>query len=366
VSGFLTHYGVALESALVPTWPTPAQPLARLLPWTTASMEPLDTFEVHEVFAGQHGGLTLTTIARPAAVAVTSPLLYTGQETLLACALGYAPQMLAGTTYPVPTSGLYRHRLEHAEQLRAQPWPTEDTLSSLLLRRLTVVLATPLEVYELQSAMVSGWQLTATPEGISLAVSFLAASTETDTPVNTWSSVATLLPPVDVEVEPLDLVCRFGPTNNTTPLDDTALLDLASITLQCQRPFRVDQSLSSGLAIAEPSCTSLAGLTGSLTVPYYTAREHGLLAAVRSQTLYTLMLEASGPGSLTPVWRLWCPAVHVDVVRRPWNVNAPTATIPFTVLPPVSVPAWLAPVRYDGRLVVDMVNSTATHPLLGA
>jgi hypothetical protein len=197
-------------------------------------------------------------------------------------------------------------------------------------------------------------------------VTYLAASIETEVPVNTWSSVSALVPPVDVELEDLDLVCRFGPTNPTTPLDDTALLDIASVQLQCQRPLRVDQSLSSGQAIAEPSCTSLAALTGSLTMPFYTAREHGLLAVVRSQTLYTLMLEARGPGSPQPVMRLWAPAVHLDAVRRPWNVNAPTATIPFTILPPASVPAWLAPVRYDGRLVLDVVNGTATHPLAGA
>lgn len=367
MAGFLTHFGVRVEGAITaPTWPTPARALTRLLPWISATMEPLDRFEAREVFSATTGSLTLTPVLRPAAVAVTSPLLYTGQETLLACALGYAPRVLAGTTYPVATGGQYRHRLEHTEQLRAQPWPAEDAVSALLLRRLTVVLATSLEVYELQSAMVSGWQLTATPDGISLAVTFLGAAMETESPVNTWASVTALLPPVDEEVEDMDLVCRFGPYSASTALTDAAFLDVASVTLQCQRPFRVDQSLSSGTAIAEPSCTGVAALTGSLTVPWYTAREHGLLAMVRSQTLYTLMLEAHGPGSPVPVWRLWCPTVHLDQVQRPWNVNAPTATIPFTVLAPLSVPTWLAPVRWDARLVMELVNSTATHPLVGA
>lgn len=367
MSGFLTHFGVAREGPITaPAWPTPATALSRLLPWISATMEPLDRFELQEVFTASTGALTLTPVLRPAAVAVTAPLLYSGQETLLACALGYAPHILAGTTYPVPTGGQYRHRLEHMEQLRAQPWPTEDAISSVLLRRLTVVLATPLEVYELQSAMVSGWQLTATPDGISLAVTFLGAALETDGTVNTWSSVTSLMPPLDVELEDIDLLCRFGPYHATTPLDDSALLDVASVTLQCQRPFRVDQSLSSGLAIAEPSCIGGAALTGSLTVPWYTAREHGLLAVVRSQTPYTLMLEARGPGSPQPRWTLWCPAVHLDQVQRPWNVNAPTATIAFTVLAPPSVPTWLASLRFDARLVVELVNSTATHPLVGA
>lgn len=365
MAGFLTHFGVQHEGPITtPAWPTPARALSRLLPWISASMEPLDRFEAREVFSATTGSLTLTPVLRPATVAVTAPLLYSGQETLLACALGYAPRVLAGTTYPVPTSGQYRHRLEHAEQLRAEHWPTEDGLASMLLRRLTVVLATPVEVYELQSAMVSGWQLTATPEGISLAVTLLGAAMETEAPVNTWASVTALLPPVDEEIEDIDLLCRFGPYSATTALTDAALLDLASVTLQCQRPFRVDQSLSSGFAIAEPSCTGVAALTGSLTVPWYTAREHGLLAQVRSQTLYTLMLEARGPGSPQPVWRLWCPAVHLDQVQRPWNVNAPTATIAFTVLAPSSVPSWLAPVRYDARLVLELINSTATHPLV--
>jgi hypothetical protein len=367
VSGFLTHYGVRLEGPITtPTWPTAAKALTRLLPWTTASMEPGERFEAMEVFSATTGSLTLTPVLRPAAVAVTTPLLYTGQETLLACALGYAPRVLAGTTYPVPTSGQYRHRLEHTEQLRAQPWPAADGVSSLLLRRLTVVLATPVEVYELSSAMVSGWQLTANPAGLSLAVTYVGATMATEAPVNTWASVSALLPPVDVELVDVELLCRFGPYNATTALTDAALLDIASLTLQCQRPFRVDQSLSSGLAIAEPSCTGLAALTGSLTVPWYTAREHGLLAAVRSQTPYTLMLEARGPGSPQPLWRLWCPTVHLDQVQRPWSVNAPTATIPFTVLAPPSVPTWLAPVRYDARLVLELLNSTATHPLVGA
>lgn len=367
MAGFLTHFGVTLEGPISTlAWPTPAKALTRLLPWTTASMEPLDRFEVQEVFSATIGSLTLTPVLRPAAVAVTAPLLYSGQETLLACALGYAPRILAGTTYPVPTSGQYRQRLEHTEQLRAKPWPAEDGISSLLLRRLTVVLATPLEVYELQSAMVRGWQIAATPEGISLAITFLGAAMETEAPVNTWSSVTSLLPPLDLDLEDIDLLCRFGPYSATTPLDDSALLDLASVTLQCQRPFRVDQSLSSGFAIAEPSCTGVAALTGSLTVPWYTAREHGLLAMVRSQTPYTLMLEARGPGSPQPRWTLWCPAVHLDQVQRPWNVNAPTATLGFTVLAPPTVPSWLAPVRYDGRLVVELLNGTATHPLVGA
>lgn len=364
MAGFLTHFGVALEGAITaPAWPTPPQALARLLPWSSASMEPLDRFEVQEVFTSGPGMLTLTPVLRPAAVAVTMPLLYTGQETLLACALGYAPKILAGTPYPVPTSGQYRHRLEHTEQLRAQPWPAEDATSSLLLRRLTVVLGTPLEVYELQSAMVSGWQLSADPGTLTLAITFLGAAMATEPTTNTWATVSTLSTPVDVELEPLDLLCRFGPYNASTPLDDTALLDIASVTLQCQRPFRVDQSLSSGFALAEPSCTSAAALTGSLTVPYYTAREHGLLAVVRQQTLYTLMLEASGPGTPAPLWRLWCPTVHLDQVQRPWSVNAATATIPFTVLTPPSVPAWLAPVRYEARVVLELINSTATHAL---
>lgn len=366
MSGFLTHFGVALESATAAAWPTPAAALPRLLPWTSATMELMDRFEQQEVFTATTGALTLTPVLRPAAVAVTAPLLYSGQETLLACALGYAPRLLAGTTYPVPTSGQYRHRLEHTEQIRAQPWPTEDSVSALLLRRLTVVLATPVEAYELQSAMVSGWQIAATPEGMSLAVTFRGAAMATEPTTNSWETVTALPVPLDEEVEDLDLVCRFGPYSATTALTDAAFLDIASVSLQCQRPFRVDQSLSSGFAIAEPSCTGVAALTGSLTVPDYTAREHGLLAMVRSQTLYTLMLEATGPGSPAPVWKLWCPTVHLDQVQRPWNGNAPTATIPFTVLAPPTVPSWLAPVRFDARLVMEILNTTATHPLIAA
>lgn len=369
MSGFLTHHGLALEGPITtPTWPTPAAALTRLLPWLSATMTPFDVFESVEVFGGDAGTQTLTPVARPAAVEVTYPLLYSGQETLLACALGYAPRIMAGTTYPVAIgSGVYRHRLELVNQLRQVAWPAEDGIASLLLRRLTVVFGTPVEVYEVQSGMITGWQLTADASGMSLAMAYLGALMETETPVNTWTTVTALAPPMDADIEGVDLVCRFGPLSPTTPLDDTHLLDVTSVTLQCQRPWRIDQSLSSGYAIAEPSCTGGAVLTGSLTVPSYTAREHGLLAASRAQTPYTLWLDASGPlvGSTPLQWRLWAPACHLTAVQRPWNANAPTATIPFTLLAPPSVPTWLAPVRSDGRLVVELVTTTATHALLG-
>lgn len=364
MTGFLTHHGVALEGPItVPTWPAPAVPLTARLAFLSATVEPGDRFAAREVFGGASGTLTVTPVAQTAACQVTYPLTALGQEPLLACALGYAPRVLAGTTYPGPVgSGLFRHRLELVNQLRAMAWPAEDEMASLLLRRLTVVLGSPVDVYEVQSGMITGWSLTAQPDGVRLQAAYVGATLETTTPVNTWATLTALPPPVAPDLSDVDLVCRFGPYSATTPLDAMAEIDVMQVTLQCQRPWRLEQSLSSGASLAEPSCTGVAGLTGTLMVPWYTTWAHDLLAAIRSQTPYTLELEATWPGTAT-VLRLWCPACHLDAVTRPWGAAAPTAQVAFTVLAPPTVPTWLAPVRNDGLLVVDLDTTTATHPL---
>jgi hypothetical protein len=367
VSGFLTHHGVALEGPItVPTWPTPAAALTSLLAFTSATVEPMDRFAAREVFGGMSGTLTVDAVAQTAACQVTAPLTALGQESLLACALGYAPRVLAGTTYPVALgSGVWRHRLELVNQLRAMPWPAADGIAtSLLLRRLTLVLGSPVDVYEVQSGMLTGWQLTAQPDSVRLQVAAVGATLETATPVNTWATLTALPPPVAPDLADVDLVCRFGPLSATTPPGATDEIDIMQVTLQCQRPWRLEQSLSSGLLLAEPSCTGVAVVTGSLTVPWYTPWAHDLLAAIRAQTPYTLELRATWPGSPT-VLRLWGPACHLDAVTRPWTAAAPTAQIAFTVLAPPSVPTWLGGVRDDGRLVVELETTTATHPLLG-
>lgn len=366
MAGFLTHHGLALEGPItVPTWPTPAAPLQSLLAFLSATVEPGDRFAAREVFGGASGTLTVAPVAQTAACQVIYPLTARGQEPLLACALGYAPRVLAGTTYPVALgSGVSRHRLELVNQLRAMAWPAEDGITSLLLRRLTVVLGSPVDVYEVQSGMITGWQLSAQPDGVRFQAAAVGATLETQAPVNTWATLTALPPPVAPDLADVDLVCRFGPYSATTPLDASADIDVMQVTLQCQRPWRLEHSLSSGVALAEPSCTGVAGLTGTLTVPWYTAWAHDLLAAIRSQTPYTLELEATWPGTPT-VLRLWCPACHLDAVTRPWTAAAPTAQLAFTVLAPPTVPTWLAPVRHEGRLVMDLHTTTATHPLLG-
>ena len=372
--GFRTKAALTREAIMTtPTWPAASAAAATaLLPLLSEDVrERPDRRSVQTAL----GDTPPDTLARPVAGSVPLQATYNGLETVWALALGYQAKRYAGIVFPQElATGVYKHRFEVDSDLRSLAWDaTADGFSGgelaagqQRIRRATFVADKQVECWESLSAMVGSLELEASPARVALSLGLVAHSITRDSAVNPNLNALS-----DPGFRPLafhELVLRIGEYSASSALDSGDVLQVAGLRLSLDNRLAAPVTEATWPAIDEPARIAPAAVAGALFVPRYTSASETLLTWADAGT--ELMADLVWTGPLIPgTAHAFSLAVYLPCLML-LEADAPTTgpqmhqlNVPLTAY--AQAPGAGFPVgRKDGALMVEVISTLATNPLL--
>jgi len=304
---------------------------------------------------------------------VTLRLRYGGLEDLWCAMLGLEPLAIGSTAMPATVAtGAYRHLFEVDDSLEAEAWAIGDgwllgglTIGAYKLRRGTLALSKGVSVWECKSAMVSGWELSVTPQGVTVALDVVAHSL-TRSGINTLNTMQAACANFHPNVMFHQGTLRMDTYSASTALSGADELKVTSFTLRCTH------NLATGLygprlgnLIEEPTRQAAPELTGSLAIARHSVDT--FLSRYEAGTLQMLDLKWIGPnipGTSTPYQcNVYLPSVLLQQVDVPQSQSALSMPISFQALKPAAAAAGFPAVSRLGPLQVEVVSNRATNSL---
>lgn len=377
MTGFLTRAAWRQAAPLITaTWPSPVAAVqSPLLPVTQYGVSGNSRLRTHT---------SLDTIARTvttrtgqdAGAVLTYELLFEGFEATWADALGHMPKRVSSTVQPATlATGVYRHRYGIDPQLWASPWTlgdgfligTEFTIGQRKTRRGTLAIdLADVGVWELASAMIASWELRSDPFGWFLTCAYVGHSFDLASADNTLAVVQALSLPTASAVPFTSATLKLAPYSSSTALDSGDLIEFSDFQLRCDNQLRTVQSARTGLAPEEPRRAELPVIAGQMTLPYYD--DNTLIAAQRAGTHYMAELRIEGAiiaSSISYAFAAWLSdLVLTSVQPTGGGAQAPGLTVAFQARTPETAAAGFPTMVVPTPIIVELVNTVATHPLL--
>lgn len=377
--GFDTRVGFKREALLYTnTWPSAAAiAVDTLLPVGEEALAEHATLAYSTTRTSNGSATHADVVAQDAAAPKTFDVRYQGLETIWACALGFQAKRISGTVFPEQLAvGAYKHRFEIDARLHGEAWELGDgfllgelTLGQQKVRRMTAAsYRGGISVWEAKSVMVNTLELSGAPgQALSMTLDTIAHSVSNTSVINTTTVVNALSNVLAPRVLWHAGVFRLRPYSTSTALSGSDVISTQGASVRLSNTLERSAGRRTGLFTEEPQRSTVAEVTGSLTLPRYLVDT--LILAQRAGTAYMMDIKFTG-GQIAATGQnyalnLYFPTMHFPTtdVRTSGPGRIPV-TLPFTCREPTAAAAGMPATHHLGALTVEVVSGLATNPLL--
>lgn len=374
-TGFKTKAAIRREALVVaPTWPAATPSAANLLlPMLSHDLDERPAWTSVARLSPQ-GRQASTQTARRVTGPMSLEAVYNGMAPLWALALGRAAYSISSTANPQTlATGAYRHTIEIDPALHSHTWEIGSgvplgsvaLIGQQLARRCTLAIDTQVSTWEILSAMVNTFILTASPTGVEIDLTWRGHSMNQASATN--PNLNSVTQPAFVPLEFHELDFRLKAYSASVSLDSSHGVPISEFELEIDNKLEMRQTEASGLYPGEPKRTEPATVSGAFVVPRY--ESDTLKAFARANTALMASAIFTGPaiGATGQNYKLeiWLPTLTITTLNM--DTGGPgqqRQAFSFESTSPSSAAAGFPSVQSaETPLIVRLVDADSAKPL---